>query len=289
MLTHHNNSLFQWYTNRSTKDNLGFNGFKSANTSCWFPAKGLQQQKGSAPCAAAWFLAPGLQVICPIWWTYPCSPTAFHTFHASSSSKSWCQWEPPHFIGKIRVPQWRVKGVSISKNSCIVLQQHHCHPQAHSQVWFGAKLITMLQAKWFVYVKTLQLQNSSSLHNSKAWSFKNHGPQWLPAFRQKCHQEQSLRDISKVFKCVLKLGLHQTSDLKEESGLRVRFEDTSWSNRHDSCTRVKIVSRIVNATDCFNFDFCLGRTATWVVPSHCFAPGPHPVKRTSFSAESEAL
>ena len=44
----------------------------------------------------------------------------------------------------------------------------HCHPQAHSQVWFGAKLITMLQAKWFVYVKTLQLQNSSSLHNSKA-------------------------------------------------------------------------------------------------------------------------
>ena len=214
-----------------------------------------------------------------------------YTFHASSSSKSRCQWEPPHFIGKIRVPQWRVKGVSISKNSCIVLQQHHCHchPQAHSPVYFGAKLITMLQAKWFVYVKTLQLQNSSSLHNSTAWSFKNHGPQWLPAFRQKCHQEQSLRDISKVFKCVLKLGLHQTSDLKEESGLRVRFEDTSWSNRHDSCTRVKIVSRIVNATDCFNFDFCLGRAATWVVPSHCFAPGPHPVKRTSFSAESEAL
>ena len=162
-----------------------------------------------------------------------------YTFHASSSSKSWCQWEPPHFIGKIRVPQWRVKGVSVSKNSCIVLQQHHCHchPQAHSQVWFGAKLITMLQAKWFVYVKTLQLQSSSSLHNSKAWSFKNHGPQWLPAFRQKCHQEQSLRDISKVFKCVLKLGLHQTSDLKEESGLRVRFEDTSWSNRHDSCVQ----------------------------------------------------
>ena len=30
--------------------------------------------------------------------------------------------------------------------------------------------------------------------------------------------------------------------LKEESGLHVRFEDTSWSNRHDSCTKVKIVS-----------------------------------------------
>ena len=70
------------------------------------------------------------------------------------------------------------------------------------------------------------------------------------------------RSVTKVFKCVLKLGLHQTSDLKEESGLHVRFEDTSWSNRHDSCTRVKIVSRIVNATDCFNCDFCLGRTAT---------------------------
>ena len=260
MLTHHDTALFQWYTNRSMKDNLGFNGFKSAVFArVWFPAKRLQQQKGSAPCAAAWFLAPGLQVICPIWWTYPCSPTAFHTFHASSSSKSWCQWEPPHFIGKIRVPQWRVKGVSISKNSCIVLQQHHCHPQAHSQVWFGAKLITMLQAKWFVYVKTLQLQNSSSLHNSKAWSFKNHRPQGLPPFRQKCHQEQSLRDISKVFKCVLEVPFHQTSHLKEESGLHVRFEDTSWSNRHDSCTKVTIASsaQYNDPVTCREFDWLL--------------------------------
>jgi len=34
--------------------------------------------------------------------------------------------------------------------------------------------------------------------------------------------------------------------------------------------------------------FLLGTfgTATWVVPSHCFAPGPHPVERTGFSTES---
>ena len=30
-------------------------------------------------------------------------------------------------------------------------------------------------------------------------------------------------------------------------------------------------------------------TATWVVPSHCFAPGPHPVERTGFSTKSKAL
>ena len=64
----------------------------------------------------------------------------------------------------------------------------------------------------------------------------------LTNLRTRCHQGQSLRDISKVFKCVLKLRLHQTSHLKEESGLHVRFEDTSWSNRHSSCTKVKIVS-----------------------------------------------
>ena len=55
----------------------------------------------------------------------------FHTFHASSSSKSWCQWEPPHDIGKMRVPQWRVNGISIWKKSCIVMQQSRCHQHKH--------------------------------------------------------------------------------------------------------------------------------------------------------------
>ena len=78
----------------------------------------------------------------------------FHTFHASSSSKSWCQWEPPHDIGKMRVPQWRVNGISIWKKSCIVMQQRHCN-WTHSQVWFGTKMITLLLAKWFMRLRNI--------------------------------------------------------------------------------------------------------------------------------------
>jgi len=45
----------------------------------------------------------------------------------------------------------------------------------------------------------------------------------------------------KDFQSLLELRLHQTSHLKEENGLHVRFEDVSWSNTRDSWTKVKMV------------------------------------------------
>ena len=113
----------------------------------------------------------------------------FHTFHASSSSKSWCQWEPPHDIGKMRVPQWRVNGISIWKKSCIVMQQRHCN-RTHSQVWFGTKLITLLLAKWFMRlrniskifkvswnsVSTKRVTSKGQTHTIRGQKWKLYGP-----------------------------------------------------------------------------------------------------------------
>ena len=60
---------------------LGFNGFKSAVFArVGFVPSSLSRRQEAllAPLHGLFYLA--LQVICPIWWTYPCSPTAFHAF-----------------------------------------------------------------------------------------------------------------------------------------------------------------------------------------------------------------
>ena len=60
---------------------LGFNGLKSAVFARvgFLPSSFRLRQKALlAPLHGLFHLA--LQVICPIWWTYPCSPTAFHAF-----------------------------------------------------------------------------------------------------------------------------------------------------------------------------------------------------------------
>ena len=142
---------------------LGFNGFKSAVFARvgFLPSSFSSRQESLlAPLHGLFYLA--LQVICPIWWTYPCSPTAFHAF----------PYFPCLFIieimmpmgaapwhRKMRVPQWRVNGISIWKKSCIVMQQRHCN-RTHSQFWFGTKLITLLLAKWF-----MRLRNISKIFN----------------------------------------------------------------------------------------------------------------------------
>ena len=48
-------------------------------------------------------------------------------------------------------------------------------------------------------------------------------------------------DIFQRFSRCPRTPSHQTSHLKEDTGLHVRFEDVSWSNTHDSCPKVKVL------------------------------------------------
>ena len=184
----------------------------------------------------------------------------FHTFHASSSSKSWCQWEPPHDIGKMRVPQWRVNGISIWKKSCIVMQQSRCHQHKHIR-------------------KSGLVQNCSH-----CWS--QSGSCVLEKFQRFSRSPRSLSPPNgwpqrrKWLACVIwgRFLVKHTRFVYKSENRMVRIVQWSCFTYHGLDWLLQLW-----------FLFGSFGTATWVVPSRCFAPGPHPVERTGFSTKSKAL
>ena len=73
----------------------GFSSRQEALKSC--------RVRSKRPCSgASWSFLPDSASDLPTLMNLPMQPHSFpwflHTFHASSSSKPWCQWEPPHAI-----------------------------------------------------------------------------------------------------------------------------------------------------------------------------------------------
>ena len=138
------------------------------------------------------------------------------------------------------------------------MQQRHCN-WTHSQVWFGTKLITLLLAKWF-----MRFQNISKI------------------FKVSSNSVSTKRVTSKkkmACMCDLRTFLGQTH--------AIRGQKWKWYGPHSPMILFHISwIRLIASTLIFVWSF---GTATWVVPSHCFDPGPHPVERIGFSTESKAL
>ena len=129
-----------------------------------------------------------LQVICPIWWTYPCSPTAFHGFsmlsmprhhrnHDANGSLPMPFLDYPNnslcYLQKLQEVRWTTTRTSPNFGWKIHLtptkpaKENHDHPQTSWKLWHATPQINPPYAGggccWWV-LEVFQYNMRSTLH-----------------------------------------------------------------------------------------------------------------------------